>query len=122
MKVTLHELAIMNLIAAPLSVQKAFIKQIGYLGKDLRHPSLRLRSMREVLHIQPVVFGVGEQPAQNRGSALLHRGFSPIRSSKRPIQLSKNLRSGCLFSLAPVLRHCGLPSAPDGGYGPGGSA
>ncbi len=33
----------MNLIAAPLSVQNAFIKQIGYLSKDLRHPSLRAK-------------------------------------------------------------------------------
>ena len=39
--------AIEQLAAAPLSVQKAFIKQINFLVRNLQHPSLRAKKYNE---------------------------------------------------------------------------
>ena len=43
MNVHLTRRAVQDLGAAPLAVQKAFIKQINYLIRDLNHPSLHAK-------------------------------------------------------------------------------
>ena len=47
MNVLLRERAIEALATAPLPVQKAFIKQINFLVRDLRHPSLHAKKYDE---------------------------------------------------------------------------
>ena len=47
MRVELTERAIAELAAAPLAVQKAFIKQMSFLSRDVRHPSLRAKRLDE---------------------------------------------------------------------------
>lgn len=47
MTVRLSQRAIEALAAAPLPVQKAFIKQINYLVRDLAHPSLHAKKYDE---------------------------------------------------------------------------
>lgn len=43
MRVELTERAIAELAAAPLAVQRAFIKQTSFLSPDVQHPSLRAK-------------------------------------------------------------------------------
>ena len=50
MQVVLGERAIPELAAAPPNIQKAFIKQINYLIRDVRHPSLRAKKFDERLN------------------------------------------------------------------------
>jgi len=47
MNVQLSQRAIEHLAAAPLPVQKAFIKQINFLIRDLAHPSLHAKKYDE---------------------------------------------------------------------------
>jgi hypothetical protein len=47
MNVLLRERTIAALASAPLQVQKAFIKQIRYLSRDLRHPGLHAKKYNE---------------------------------------------------------------------------
>jgi mRNA interferase RelE/StbE len=47
MTVELSLRAIEQLAAAPLPIQKAFIKQISYLVRDMRHPSLQAKKYDE---------------------------------------------------------------------------
>ena len=47
MNVHLSLRAITELAAAPLVVQKAFIKQINFLVRDLRHPGLHAKKYDE---------------------------------------------------------------------------
>jgi len=47
MNVHLSQTAIEGLFDAPLPVQKAFIKQINYLVRNLKHPSLRAKKFDE---------------------------------------------------------------------------
>jgi len=43
MNIFLSQSAVEQLAAAPLPVQKAFLKQINFLVRDLKHPSLRAK-------------------------------------------------------------------------------
>ena len=47
MNVHLSERAIEQLAAAPLPVQKAFIKQINFLVRNLKHPGLHAKKYNE---------------------------------------------------------------------------
>ena len=47
MNVHLSQRAIEQLAAAPLPNQKAFIKQISFLVRDLRHPGLHAKKYDE---------------------------------------------------------------------------
>jgi mRNA interferase RelE/StbE len=47
MNVALTERALAALASAEPAVQKAFIKQINYLARDLHHPSLRAKKYDE---------------------------------------------------------------------------
>lgn len=47
MNVLLRERAIESLAAAPLPVQKAFIKHLNFLSRDLRHPGLHAKKYDE---------------------------------------------------------------------------
>ena len=47
MRVELTERAIAEFADAPLAVQPAFIKQISFLSRDVRHPSLRAKRYNE---------------------------------------------------------------------------
>jgi hypothetical protein len=47
MNVHLSQRAIEQLAGAPLPVQKAFIKQINFLVRDLKHPSLHAKKYDE---------------------------------------------------------------------------
>jgi hypothetical protein len=47
MNVDLSLRAIEQLAAAPLPIQKAFIKQISFLVRDLRHPGLHAKKYDE---------------------------------------------------------------------------
>lgn len=47
MNVQLSQRAIEQLAAAPLPVQKAFIKQINFLARNLSHPSLHAKKYDE---------------------------------------------------------------------------
>jgi mRNA interferase RelE/StbE len=47
MNVQLSQAAVEGLSDAPLPVQKAFIKQINYLVRNLNHPSLRAKKFDE---------------------------------------------------------------------------
>ncbi|MBI3679885.1 MAG: hypothetical protein HY235_05755 [Acidobacteria bacterium] len=47
MNVYLTRRAIEALVAAPLPVQKAFIKQLSFLVRDLRHPGLHAKKFNE---------------------------------------------------------------------------
>ena len=47
MKVALTERAIAELASAPPAVQKAFIKQLTYLTRNLHHPSLHAKKYDE---------------------------------------------------------------------------
>ena len=47
MNVLLSERAIEALAAAPLPVQKAFIKQLRFLARNLLHPSLHAKKFDE---------------------------------------------------------------------------
>lgn len=51
MNVSLTERAIGALAAAPPPVQKAFIKQINFLARNLRHSSLRAKKYDESLDL-----------------------------------------------------------------------
>ena len=48
MNLHLSQRAIESLAAAPLPVQKAFIKQINFLVRNLAHPSLHAKKYDEV--------------------------------------------------------------------------
>ena len=43
MKVSLTERAIASLASAPAAVQKAFIKQMNFLARNLQHPGLHAK-------------------------------------------------------------------------------
>jgi hypothetical protein len=47
MTVALKERAIAALAGAPLEVQKAFIKQMNYLSRNLQHPGLHAKKYDE---------------------------------------------------------------------------
>lgn len=47
MNVLLSQRAIEQLAAAPLPVQKAFLKQINFLVRDLSHPGLHAKKYNE---------------------------------------------------------------------------
>lgn len=47
MNVHLSQAAVEGLFDAPLSVQKAFIKQVNYLVRNLNHPSLHAKKFDE---------------------------------------------------------------------------
>ena len=47
MIIALTEQAVAALAAAPLPVQKAFIKQMNFLARDLRHPGLHAKKYDE---------------------------------------------------------------------------
>lgn len=47
MNVQLSQRAIEVLVAAPLDVQKAFIKQLRFLIRDLRHPGIHAKKFDE---------------------------------------------------------------------------
>ena len=47
MIIALTERAVAALAAAPLPVQKAFIKQASFLARSLQHPSLRAKKYDE---------------------------------------------------------------------------
>jgi hypothetical protein len=47
MTVALTERALAALASAPPAVQKAFIKQINFIARDLTHPSLRAKKYDE---------------------------------------------------------------------------
>ena len=47
MNILLSQRAIEALAGAPLAVQKAFIKQLKFLSRDLRHPSLHAKKFDE---------------------------------------------------------------------------
>jgi len=47
MNVHFSQTAVEGLFGAPLPVQKAFIKQINYLVRNLNHPSLRAKKFDE---------------------------------------------------------------------------
>ncbi len=47
MNVRLSLRAIEQLASAPLPIQKAFIKQLNFLARDLGHPSLRAKKYDE---------------------------------------------------------------------------
>ena len=47
MNILLRQRAIEALAAAPLPVQKAFIKQMNFLARDLRHPGLHAKKYDE---------------------------------------------------------------------------
>ena len=51
MNVALTERALAALASAQPAVQKAFIKQINYLARDLHHPSLRAKKFDEGLDV-----------------------------------------------------------------------
>ena len=47
MNILLRQRALEALATAPLPVQKAFIKQINFLARDLRHPGLHAKKYDE---------------------------------------------------------------------------
>lgn len=47
MNIQLSMRVVSALAGAPLAVQKAFIKQINFLSRDLHHPSLRAKKYDE---------------------------------------------------------------------------
>lgn len=47
MRIALTERAVAELAAAPFPIQRAFLKQINFLVKDIRHPSLRSKKYDE---------------------------------------------------------------------------
>ena len=47
MNILLRQRAIEALATAPLPVQKAFIKQMNFLARDLRHPGLHAKKYDE---------------------------------------------------------------------------
>lgn len=47
MKVVLSDRAALAMADAPLSVRKAFLKQLAFLERDLHHPSLRAKKYDE---------------------------------------------------------------------------
>jgi hypothetical protein len=47
MNILLRQRAMKALAAAPLPVQKAFIKQMSFLVRDLRHPGLHVKKYVE---------------------------------------------------------------------------
>ena len=47
MNVSLTERAISALAGAPATVQKAFIKQMNFLSRNLQHPSLHAKKYNE---------------------------------------------------------------------------
>ena len=47
MNIQLRQRAIEALATAPLPVQKAFIKQMNFLARDLRHPGLHAKKYDE---------------------------------------------------------------------------
>lgn len=47
MKIALRERAIAALAEAPPTMQRAFIKQISYLARNLQHPSLHAKKYDE---------------------------------------------------------------------------
>jgi len=47
MRIQLTERAVASLASAPPDVQRAFIKQIAFLARGLRHPSLRAKKYDE---------------------------------------------------------------------------
>ena len=47
MNILLSQRAIEALAAAPLPVQKAFIKQLNFLSRNLQHPSLHAKKFDE---------------------------------------------------------------------------
>lgn len=51
MQIAFKDQALQALKFAPTTVQKAFIKQIKFLGENLRHPSLRAKKFSETENI-----------------------------------------------------------------------
>jgi hypothetical protein len=47
MTIALTERAVAALAGAPLPVQRAFLKQISYLARNLQHPSLHAKKYNE---------------------------------------------------------------------------
>ena len=47
MKVALSDRALRAIADAPVAVRKAFYKQLGFLERDLRHPSLQAKKYDE---------------------------------------------------------------------------
>lgn len=60
MRIQLTERAVASLASAPADVQRAFIKQIAFLARDLGHPSLRAKKYDETPDLWPARYSISD--------------------------------------------------------------
>lgn len=86
MNVRLSQPAIEQLAAAPVAVQKTFIKQISFLARNLGHPSLHAKKYEETK-------GLWQARVNHRLAILFHHrwGYIQHRFDYPPPQMNSPL-------------------------------